>query len=199
MGKAKSKSAAGLAAPTAVGSAPSLPCEEDDPACLFRAAVADVAPLAYTRVPYEPPPPPPIPKHRLRDERAALSESLHPEPLALALEGGDEAVYLAPGQSPKVLRELRRGRWVIEDQLDLHGLRREEALTLLGDFLRECKRMRRRCVRVIHGKGLGSPGRQPVLKGLVLAWLARRQEVIAYCQAPPAQGGAGAVVVLLAR
>lgn len=172
--------------------------DAEDPARVFRAAVGDVIPLSAQRLHPQPPPPPPIPKSRWRDERSALAESLRPEPLQLALEGGDEAAYLAHGHSPKILRDLKRGRWTIEDQLDLHGLRRQEAIALLAAFLHDCRRLRRRCVRVIHGKGLGSPGRQPVLKSIVLAWLARRPEVIAYCQARPAEGGAGAVIVLLA-
>ncbi|MCX7898345.1 MAG: Smr/MutS family protein [Rhodocyclaceae bacterium] len=165
---------------------------------LFRSAVADAIPLAHDRVHHEPPAPKPLPLSRWRDERAALRETLTPEPLRLALEGGDEAAYLAAGHTPKILRDLRRGRWTVEDQIDLHGLRREEALALLADFLQSCRQARRRCVRVIHGKGLGSPGRQPVLKGLALSWLSRRKEVIAFCQAPANLGGAGAVLVLLA-
>jgi DNA-nicking Smr family endonuclease len=135
---------------------------------------------------------------RLRDEQAALAESIcAPEPLELRLEGGDELCFLRAGLPRSVLRDLRRGRWVVQDQLDLHGANRELARTLLVDFLAEALRRGLRCVRVIHGKGLRSPGREPVLKVWVKAWLAQRAEVLAYCQARAAEGGAGAVIVLL--
>ncbi len=100
--------------------------------------------------------------------------------------------------SPKVLKDLRRGRWMIEAHLDLHGMHRDEARQHVALFLAECRTRRRRCVRIVHGKGHGSPGRIPVLRGLVLGWLAQRRDVLAYCQARTADGGAGAVIVLLA-
>lgn len=165
---------------------------------LFQAAVADATPLVSDRAHHEPIPPPPIPRQRARDERAALNESLSDiDSLALALEGGDEPTYLKPGMSPKVLRDLRRGRWVVQSDLDLHGMNREEARRQVALFLAECLARRQRCVRIIHGKGLGSPGRIPVLKRLVLGWLAQRKEVLAYCQARANDGGAGALIVLL--
>lgn len=165
---------------------------------LFREAVADAVPLALDRVHHEPPPPPAIPRSKARDERAALDESLSDvDPLHLALEGGDEAVYLKPGMAPKVLKDLRRGRWVVQAHLDLHGLHRDEARQQVALFLAECVAHRQRCVRIVHGKGHGSPGRIPILKRLVISWLAQRQEVLAYCQARTVEGGAGAVIVLL--
>lgn len=172
---------------------------DDASRALFRDAVADAVPLASDRVHHEPPPPLPIPRQRSHDERAALGESLSDnDPLALALEGGDEAAYLKPGMAPKVLRDLRRGRWVVQAHLDLHGMQRDEARHHVAAFLAECRQHGQRCVRIVHGKGHGSPGRVPVLKRLVLGWLAQRQEVLAYCQARTIEGGAGAVIVLLA-
>lgn len=165
---------------------------------LFHAAVADAIPLAFDRVHHEPTPPPPIPRQRARDERAALDESLSDNDyLALALEGGDEPAYLKPGMSPKVLKDLRRGRWVVQAALDLHGMNRDEARQQVALFLAECLAHRQRCVRIVHGKGLGSPVRIAVLKRLVLGWLAQRKEVLAYCQARAVDGGAGALIVLL--
>lgn len=172
---------------------------DDASRALFRDAVADAVPLASDRVHHEPPPPLPIPRQRSHDERAALGESLSDsDPLALALEGGDEAAYLKPGMAPKVLRDLRRGRWVVQAHLDLHGMQRDEARHHVAAFLAECRQHGQRCVRIVHGKGHGSPGRVPVLKRLVLGWLAQRQEVLAYCQARTIEGGAGAVIALLA-
>ena len=149
------------------------------------------------RVHHEPPPPPAVPQQRWRDEAEALAESLDPAPLDLRLEGGDEPTFLRPGLARTMLRDLRRGRWVVQDHLDLHGATRDEARLLLADFLAASLRRGLRCVRVVHGKGLGSPGREPVLKGLVRNWLMQRAEVLAYCQARAAEGGAGALVVLL--
>ena len=95
-----------------------------------------------------------------------------------------------------VLRKLRRGHWVIQDELDLHGMNREQAAVAVAEFLRRCLRRGLRCARIVHGKGLGSRNREPVLKGLLRKWLLR-EEVAAYCQAPAAEGGSGAVLVLL--
>jgi len=173
----------------------SVPTEEER--ALFREAVAGAKPIVPDKVHHEPPPPPAVPRQLWRDEAEALAESLHPDPLDLHLEGGDEPTYLRPGLARTVLRDLRRGRWVVQDHLDLHGATRDEARLLLGEFLVESLKRGLRCVRVVHGKGLGSPGREPVLKGLVKNWLMQRAEVLAYCQARAVEGGAGALVALL--
>ena len=173
------------------------PLKEEDRK-LFRAAVADVTRIATTRVHHEPSPPLAIPRQRGIDEAAALHESLHGEPLIdLYLEGGDEAAWARTGIQRSVLRDLRRGRWVVNAQLDLHGHTRDEALLALNQFIAECTVFDKRCVRIVHGKGLGSPGREPVLKKLVLGWLTQKTEVLAFCQARTVDGGAGAVMVLL--
>ncbi len=173
------------------------PTPEDHAA--FRTAVADVQPLTSDRVHHQPPLPPAIPRQHLRDEAAALNESLHgPALIDLYLEGGDEAAWRRDGLPKTLLRDLRRGRWVTQEKLDLHGLNRAEARDAVVTFLAECRDLGYRCVRIVHGKGLSSPGREPVLKGLVLGWLSQRREVLAFCQARAAEGGAGAVVVLLA-
>ena len=113
------------------------------------------------------------------------------------LEGGDEPSYLRAGMASSVLRDLRRGRWVIQDEIDLHGLNREEARSQLGTFLANSLKHGTRCIRIIHGKGLGSPGKQAVLRRLVRGWLMQKIEILAYCQAKPQDGGEGAVIVLL--
>ena len=113
------------------------------------------------------------------------------------LDTDDSLSYRRTGIGPDVLRRLRRGEWIIQDQLDLHGHRVEEARDALGEFLREVVRRGLRCVRVVHGKGLGSKGREPVLKAKVRGWLVQRDDVIAFCQARGADGGAGALIVLL--
>ncbi|MGE5128266.1 MAG: Smr/MutS family protein [Sphingomonadaceae bacterium] len=165
----------------------------------FRRAVADVKPLAPSRrVTQLPPAPDPIPYQTRLDERAALAESLSgPVSLDDALEGGEELSFLRAGLSRQVLRRLRRGHWVVQDELDLHGLNQAQAALGVAQFLRHCSASGLRCVRIVHGKGLGSPRREPVLKGKLRKWLTPREEVLAFCQAPPAHGGSGAVLVLL--
>ena len=172
-----------------------LPPEDED----FRRAVADVAPLrASRRAALALPRRTPIPIQRLRDEKAALAESLFGEfSVDDALESGEELVYLREGIARQVLRKLRRAHWVVEENLDLHGMNRLEAGVAVAEFLRRCLQRDARCVRIVHGKGLGSRNREPVLKGLVRKWLMVREEVLAFCQAPATHGGSGAVLVLL--
>lgn len=176
---------------------PRLPRDPD--AAALAIAMHGVAPLPdCNRVALGTPPPAPRPRQFLEDERAALHESLHGQiGLQDRLEGGDEPQYLRQGLSANVLRDLRRGRWVIQAELDLHGLNRDDARQQLADFLVECLHDGRRCIRVIHGKGHGSPQKLSVLRQLVRGWLAQRQEILAYCQARPHDGGEGALIVLL--
>ncbi len=170
----------------------------DDPGALFRDAMAGVAPIFSDRIQPTPPTPPPIPRQHNIDECAALNESIAcPDLLDLHLEGGDEAAWSCTGIDRRVLRDLRRGKWVTQAHLDLHGCDRHLARSELAAFLGECMAHSNRCVRIVHGKGLRSPGREPVLKRLVLGWLTQRSEVLAFCQARAAEGGAGAVIVLL--
>lgn len=141
----------------------------------------------------------PTPKQREQDEQRALEASLSDEiDIEQYLDTDDELSYRAQHIGPEVVPRLRRGTWKISAQLDLHGLRRDEARDVLVAFLVDCQRRNNRCVRVIHGKGLGSVNREPVLKGKVRKWLVQRAEVLAFCQAPPNDGGGGALLVLLA-
>lgn len=166
---------------------------------LFRKSIGDVMPLP-DRGTAEIPPlrPQPIARQRMADEQAALAESLSDEFSIESLLDTDEALSFArPGIGGDILRKLRRGHWVIQAQLDLHGLRTDEAREALAEFLRNATKRGLRCVRVIHGKGLGSLNKEPVLKNKVRNWLVQKDEVIAFCQARAADGGAGALVVLL--
>ena len=178
-------------------SAAHLPQPEE--IALFRATVADATPLKPSnRVHHGKPLPPPRAKQHLADEQAALRESLHGAiGLQDRLEGGDEPSYLRAGLASSVLRDLRRGRWVVQDEIDLHGQTREEARLLLAQFIADALQDGVRCVRVVHGKGLRSPGRQAVLRQLVRGWLMQKNEVLAYCQARPQDGGEGALIALL--
>ena len=114
------------------------------------------------------------------------------------LQVDEHLSFRRPGIGPDVLPKLRRGHWAVQRQIDLHGLRTEEAREALGQFVRDAQRAGVRCVRVVHGKGLGSPGKTPVLKAKVHGWLIQKKEVLAFVQAKPLEGGAGALLVLLA-
>jgi DNA-nicking Smr family endonuclease len=165
----------------------------------FRRALAGVEPLqAPRRVTPVRTPRAPVPEQTRRDEKAALAESLRgPISIDDALDSGEELVYLRDGLSRQLLRKLRRGHWVVQDSLDLHGLNRVQAAASVAAFLRQCRSRRLQCVRIVHGKGLGSRNREPVLKGKLRKWLTVRDEVLAFCQAPASDGGGGAVLVLL--
>ena len=142
----------------------------------------------------------PVPVQHQLDEQAVMREAISDEfDVDTLLDTDDALSFRRPGMGPDVVRKLRRGGWSIQGQLDLHGLRREEAREALAQFIRAAHKTGWRCVRVVHGKGLGSPGKTPVLKGKVQGWLIQKKEVLAYAQARPAQGGAGALVVLLAQ
>lgn len=165
---------------------------------LFQAAVKNTRPLninvPFTEKIY----PKPIAKQFIRDEKQALRDSLSDDFYpAHELESGEELLYLRTGQSPDVLSKLRRGFWVVQAQIDLHGLISDEAREYVAEFLSRCKKRNIRCVRIVHGKGLGSRNREPVLKHKLRNWLMQKDEVIAYAQAKPEDGGSGAVIVLL--
>jgi DNA-nicking Smr family endonuclease len=165
---------------------------------LFLAAVKNARPLNTNRIHHEPSKPKPIPQQFIRDEKQALRDSLSDGYIpAHELESGEELLYLREGQSPSVLSKLRRGHWVVQANLDLHGLISDEARTKVAEFLAGCKKRGIRCVRIVHGKGLGSRNREPILKHKVRNWLIQKDEVIAYAQARATDGGSGAVIVLL--
>jgi len=165
---------------------------------LFREEMRDVRPAPPTnRAVLTPPAPRPIPAQRLEDERAVLAELSRLAYDFDDVEIEDDALFLRPGLPRDILRKLRRTHWVIQDHLDLHGLTGDEAVAATAQFLADCKRRGLRCVRIVHGKGLGSRGREPVLKRRVRRSLMRRDEVLAYVEPRPVQGGSGAVVVLL--
>ena len=180
-------------------SRPRKPAVTPDEAELFRASMSGVTPLrSQDRAQHARPLPQPIPAQRQRDDRETLKDSLsHHIPWDAGMETGEELCYLRNGVGAQVLRQLRRAHWVIQDELDLHGLTVEEARGSLVGFLNQCIRRGLRCVRIIHGKGLRSKNREPVLKRKVAGWLMQREEILAYCQARQADGGSGAVVVLL--
>jgi DNA-nicking Smr family endonuclease len=166
---------------------------------LFQAAIGKVQTLVPPkRAELTPERPKPIPKQHMLDEAAALQEAISDEvDITTLLETDALLSFRRPGVGTDVLHKLRRGQWSIQRQVDLHGLRTDEARATLTTFVRDAHKQGIRCVRVVTGKGLGSPGKTPVLKDKVHRWLVQKNEVVAFVQAPPAQGGAGALVVLL--
>lgn len=145
------------------------------------------------------PRPPAEPRQSQRDEAAVMGQALSDEfDVDSLLDTDDSLSFRRRGIGADVVRKLRRGVWVVQGQLDLHGLRRDQAREHLSAFLHDAQRNGLRCLRVIHGKGNGSPGREPVLKSKVRSWLVQRDAVIAFTQARAAEGGAGALIVLLA-
>jgi len=189
-----------IKAEPAIAAANSIePAETED---LFQQAVKDARPLPnevkHARLHHPPKKPKPIPKQFIQDEQQALADSLSDHYIpAHELETGEELLYLRDGHSPDILSKLRRGHWVVQAAIDLHGLISDEARLYVATFLNDCKKRGLRCVRIVHGKGLGSRNREPVLKHKLRGWLIQRDEVIAYAEARRQDGGSGAVIVLL--
>ncbi len=166
---------------------------------LFQTAIGRVTPLAvHPKATLAPPKPQPLALQHERDEALALAQSLSDGFTVDTLLDTDEHLsFKRSGVGPDVVRKLRRGTWSTQAELDLHGFRVEEAREQLSAFLHNSHKSGLRCVRVVHGKGLGSPGKTPVLKGKVHSWLVQKAEVLAFVQATASEGGAGALLVLL--
>ena len=177
-----------------------LPADADD-AALFREAIG--ADRGKVRAMPAAPPPPAAPKPKpsakmaRRDEEAAREEFRHV--VIAALEAGDVLSFRRETVPPQVLKKLARGEYAAQEELDLHGLPARSAEALLREFLRDCRVHGVGCVRIVHGKGRNSEERLPVLKNLVDRVLRHRADVLAFHSPPAAQGGSGAVLVLLEK
>lgn len=165
----------------------------------FRKAVGDARPLKQDKVGPHRTRRKPVPHQSLADQRAVMASLLSDEFDPADIETGEELLFMRPGLQYTVMRKLRRGQFAIEAELDLHGRVVTEAREMVNAFLREARAGGKRCVRIVHGKGLSSAGKLPVLKGKVNSWLRQKDEVLAFCSARPAHGGTGAVYVLLKR
>jgi DNA-nicking Smr family endonuclease len=169
------------------------PSDKDQDQELFREMMQDAAPLEQDRIsPWRRRLPPHPILHPTVEEESGLDKISETE-----IKTGDELSFCRPGLQKRVFQDLRRGRLEIEMELDLHGLTTKHANTALEQFIRDCHRQNVRCIRIIHGKGYGSEGRQPVLKQKVNHWLRQRQDVLAFCSATSRDGGTGAAYVLL--
>ena len=166
---------------------------------LFVRAVGAVTTLDHApRVSLSPEPAQPLAQQQRLDDVNVLRESLSDDfDVSTLLDTDDELSYRSQGIGTDVTQKLRKGHWSLQGQVDLHGLRSDEAREALGQFIRDATKRGWRCVRVVHGKGLGSPGKTPVLKSKVQRWLVQKTEVLAFVQAKGSEGGAGALVVLL--
>lgn len=160
---------------------------------------AGIEPLgAQKRVAAKKKPAQPVPRQTMADEKAVLAESLSDENDSVEfLESEDGLSFRRPEVGPDVPRDLRRGRWVVMGQLDLHGMFVEEAREAVVDFIKKSRANDRLCVRIIHGKGNGSPDRQSILREKVRRWLKQFDEVVAFAEPFERDGGAGATVVRL--
>lgn len=174
------------------------PPEEDDQ--LFRQAVADARPLkagdrlepVKSRVPAKA-------RFARRDERAVIGEILESPSDEIEAGSGDALSFHRDGIGGRILRKLARGRYSIQDEIDLHGMNVAEARDELHLFVESALKRGLTCVRIVHGKGRGSGHGGPVLKRKVDGWLRQWDAVLAYVSARPADGGTGAVYVLLRR
>lgn len=171
---------------------------DNDDRSLFRKATQGVRTLKQDRVGPHRTRRKPVPQQRWADDQAVVASLLSDE-FQPDVETGDELLFVRPGIQQRVLRKFRRGQYAIEAELDLHGRTTNEARDLVVDFLRRMQASNKRCVRIIHGKGLSSIGKLPVLKVKVNSWLRQKNEVLAFCSARPQDGGTGAVYVLLKR
>jgi DNA-nicking Smr family endonuclease len=172
---------------------------KDEDKDLFRAEMQGVRPVRPTnRATLDKPRPSPLPVKRMEDDKKVVSELLSDHAGWDDFnETGNAETYLRAGLPREVLRRLKRGDWVIQSEMDLHGLNSDAARSQLAGFIQHAKRNGLRCIKVIHGKGLRSQSGEAILRNKVRKNLMLRDEVLAFADARPADGGSGAVVILL--
>ncbi|WP_422133390.1 Smr/MutS family protein [Endozoicomonas sp. ALD040] len=180
--------------------------DNDDQEGLFKEAMMDVRPLKKTNRSAElKKPATKVPDCTLRARRQSAQMEDKPGGAALSeawvepIEPEQKLVYSRSGIQHTRMRQLRQGLLPIQYQLDLHGYRIEEARELISEFLLFCRNEGMQCVRIIHGKSHRSTNRQNTLKSHVNHWLRQLPEVLAFCSAPPSEGGTGSLLVLLKR
>jgi len=106
------------------------------------------------------------------------------------------------GVGPKIMKKLKRGEFSVQDYIDLHGLTKKEAETVVSEFIINSHNKGMRCVLIVHGRGLGSLNHQPTIKRELPVWFRRgmlKKIVLAFITARPCDGGAGALYVLLKK
>ncbi len=163
----------------------------------FARLLSGVKTMTTDRVVHNQPKPRPIPKQAKLDEQRVMEELFVSSIEHEDMQAGDVLSYAQDGLQVKAFKKLKRGQYRVEAECDLHGLTRIEAQQQLNEFVYEARQQGVRCVRIIHGKGYGSSNQGPVIKPLVNTWLRKRKEILAFCSARPADGGTGAVYVLI--
>ena len=172
---------------------------QDDDADLFRRQMSDAKPLRQEAVPPTRNRVAPKARFNKRDEREALRESLEADAESMEFESGQSLSFVRPSVGRRTFRKLARGNFSVQSEVDLHGLTVAEARAVLADFIEDSVDRGHHCVRVIHGKGLGSGNRGPILKRKIDTWLRKWNAVLAYISARQVDGGTGAVYVLLKK
>jgi len=166
---------------------------------LFRQAIGEVDKIEHNGVNLVTPKPPPVPNQTILNQQDALNKMAN-DPFDIPdIEIGDELFFKREGVQQQIMRKLRRGKYAIESELDLHGMTASIAKKELDGFLSHCQSTNRRCIRIIHGKGHGSVNKIPVLKNKLNKWLQKYDSILAFCSAPPNDGGTGAVYVLIKK
>lgn len=165
---------------------------------LFKQSVSGTQPLNTKKRHRGSSAPPAKERFTRRDEASTVEEGLARPPTE-DIEFGEALAFQRPQVPRSVMRQLRRGKFAVQDEMDLHGLVVSEAHDCLRDFIALCSRRNIKCVRIVHGKGLGSGSKGPVLKTKVNHWLRQWDEVLAFCSTPPRDGGTGAIYVLLSN
>ena len=163
---------------------------------LFREAIGGITPIKQASMLHNKP----EAKIKPQKQEASLlsTQSLHDSEFEQnLLERGDELFFARPEVQKKTLKKLRRGQMRIDEELDLHGMTVEMARTALQEFLSDCHNYSWRCVNIIHGKGIGSESKRPIIKNKVNNWLRQRNDILAFCSATQADGGTGAIYCLL--
>jgi len=173
--------------------------DDDDDAALFRAAIGGVRPVKRDFVEPLKKRPPPRARFRRADEQSVVQESLHGKIEELEASAGERLRFRRPEIGERTLKRLARGRYAVQAEIDLHGMTKAQAEEALRDFINSSLLAGHRCVRVVHGKGLGSGFGGPVLKASVNSWLRRWRNVLAFVSTRQVDGGTGAVYVLLRR
>jgi len=171
--------------------------DDSDDFGLFRESIGTVRRIRSSRAEPERRRAPATPRMRDADERRAVDELGEARPGEHELETGEELCWLRPGIQNRVLRRLRRGYWSVQDEIDLHRMNSDAAARSIRIFIDEALASGKRCVRIVHGKGLRSGPAGPRLKTVTARVLSRHPSVLAFVSAPPADGGTGAVYVLM--
>lgn len=171
----------------------------DEDIALFRETIGEIKSLKQDSIVVSKSKPVPTPAKTEADNRAVIDEMIDGEFDHSLLERGDELLFYRPGFQKQALKKLRRGQFNIEAELDLHGMTVDMARNALLSFLKDCTNKNKRCVRIIHGKGLGSKNKHPVIKNKLNNWLQKRSDVLAFCSARQVDGGTGAIYLLLKR